>query len=97
MIPNDYFVSRPPLPHDTTKINVNTEFTYPITNDETAREFYKQVVKKYKIIFLIPIHIITTNLTNKPLLSKRTTITIKYSLTFPIISRQQLIDTTKIL
>ena len=39
----------------------------------------------------------TANPTNKPLLPERTTITIKHSLIFPITSRQQLIDTTKIL
>ena len=97
MIPNDYFVTRPLLPLDTSKIITDTKFTYPITDDESAKEFYTQAIKRYKVIFPIPTYIMTANPTNKPLLPDRITIIINHSLTLPITSRDQLIETIKIL
>ena len=86
MIPNDYFIMKPTLPQDTTKIQTDTNFTYPITEDDTAKEFLKQATRRYKIIFPISTHIMIANPTNKLLLPDRTTIIINHSLFFPIIS-----------
>ena len=86
MIPNDYFITKLILPQDTSKIQTDTKFTYPITEDKIARDFFKQAIRRYKITFLIPTYIMTANPTNKLLLLDRTTITIDYNLTFLITS-----------
>ena len=37
-IPNDYFKQKPLLPKDLQKINLNSKFTYPITDNDKAKD-----------------------------------------------------------
>ena len=76
---------------------METKFILPITEDETAKQFYTQASARYKINFPISELIMTANPTNKPQLLDKLIISVKYDLTFPIISSQQLTNTVKTL
>ncbi|CAJ0845325.1 573_t:CDS:2 [Entrophospora sp. SA101] len=70
-LPNNYFTPKPRLPNSPD----NTIFNYifPITEQNTAKEFIKEARRKYEIIFPINkkwINVPKTNTKNKPFLPK---------------------------
>jgi hypothetical protein len=95
LLPNDYFSVRLPLPSDTSKIKTKTKFTFPIKDDQEAKEFLKQVTPYYKIKLPLPQHIMQANPTDKPALPSFDQVIEEVTVPFPIQTTKQLAETVK--
>ena len=97
VILNDFFKQKPILPKQPQDIKIRTEYMYPITDDNIAKEFLTAASSKYKITFPISPEIMTANPTDKPRLPSNSDEIQDFNLTIPISSTRQLIDTARML
>lgn len=95
LLPNDYFSIKLSLPSDTSKIRTKTKFTFPIKDDQEAKEFIKQIAPYYKIKHPLPQHIMQANPTNKPALPSFDQVMEEITIPFPIQTPKQLVETVK--
>lgn len=95
LLPNDYFSVRFPLPKETDRIKTLTQFTFPITDDQEAKEFIKQITPYYRFKLPLPEHIMQANPTNKPALPEIDQIMEDFNFTFPIATPKQLTETAR--
>ncbi|RIB03197.1 hypothetical protein C2G38_2288705 [Gigaspora rosea] len=96
-IPNDFFVQRPRLPTDTSRIRTKTKYTYPIQDIEEAKSFIKEIRNFYSYTLPIPRHIMEVNPTNKPTLPENIEEIKEYNITTPITTARQLVETVRLL
>ena len=58
---NNYIITKPLLPTDSTKIKTELTYVYPIANKQLARTFIQEIKYKYKFRILLPSDIMTVN------------------------------------
>ncbi|CAG8841973.1 37361_t:CDS:2, partial [Gigaspora margarita] len=51
-----------------TLVKIQLKYTFPITDNELAKEFIKEIKDKYKFRWPFPLHYMTANPTKLPLL-----------------------------
>jgi hypothetical protein len=96
-LPNDFLKPRPKLPTDPHKIKTLSSFTYPIRDDETAKEFLNQIKFNYNFNLPLPIEIMEANPTEKPRLPQNPEDITQYNITIPITTPKQLTETARLL
>ena len=96
-LPNDYFVAKPHLPRDTSKIRTIDNFTYPITEKLEAKKFIQQIKPWYKFSLPLPLYIMSVNPTDKPDLPEDPQQITQYNLTLPITTPKALVETARLL
>src|SRR6185295_17783283 len=96
-IPNDYFLVKPSLPKDPSRIKTQNTYTYPITDDTEAATFIHEVKRTYKITLPISELIMTANSTNKPRLPTDPKMITEVNLTIPIDTPKRITETAHLL
>ncbi|CAG8667028.1 2476_t:CDS:2, partial [Paraglomus occultum] len=84
-IPNDYFLVKPSLPKDPSRIKTQNTYTYPITDDTEAATFIHEEL------------IMTANPTNKPRLPTDPKMITEVNLTIPIDTPKRITETACLL
>jgi hypothetical protein len=95
LLPNDYFSTKLPLPSDTNKIKTVSQFSFPITSDQEARKFLKQITPYYKFRLPLPEYIMQANPTDKPMLPKIDQIMEEFNIPIPIETPKDLVEAVK--
>ncbi|CAG8799914.1 29950_t:CDS:1 [Gigaspora margarita] len=96
-LPNDYMLARPFVPNNPAKMKTNLIYTYPITNKQLAITFLTEIKCRYKFRLPLPRSIMMVNPTNKPELPRKVEDIHDFSITIPITSLKQLVDTARML
>jgi hypothetical protein len=97
LLPSDFFITKPLLPTNPQKIYLKTQYTYPITEDTTAKAFIQEASQRYRIRLPLAEDIMQANPTNKPTLPVDYDSTSIEGIALPLTTKQQLINAVKTL
>ena len=89
-LPNDYIIQKRRLPLDPNKLQLESKYTFPITEKAIAHTFINEIPTTYQIPMLFPPAYMTVNPTELPDLPEDHMQVDKVNLTIPITTPKQL-------
>ena len=96
-LPNDYLISKKRLPIDPNNLVLNTQFTFPITDQNTYTHFLQVIPRYYALPEPLPEAYISFNYTDKPELPTDPALVTKINLTLPIATPKELVTAARAL